>query len=128
MLKLQAKRGFSLIEIIVVLIIIGVLGGLVYPTYTNTIERTRTGEALEILGSMRRAQEAYSLEFGTYATNPALLDVTMTTPTYFDAPTIGGTASAPFLLINRTGDGYRLNMTIAGTVTCTGVDCTRIGY
>ena len=46
------KQGFTLIEIIVVLIILGVLAALSLSTYFNWIERSRLPEAISLLKSL----------------------------------------------------------------------------
>ena len=60
------KKGFTLLELIVVIIIIGILATLGFTQYTKVIERGRTAEAKAILGTIRTAQESYKLENGSY--------------------------------------------------------------
>ena len=60
------KRAFTLLELIVVIIIIGILATLGFTQYTKVIEKGRTAEAKAILGQMRTAQEAYKQENGAY--------------------------------------------------------------
>lgn len=71
------KRGFTLLELIVVIIIIGILATLGVTQYTKVIEKGRTAEARMILGQIRTAQEAYKLESstGSYATTLSALPV-----------------------------------------------------
>lgn len=45
----RCQRGFSLIEVIIVCVIIGVLAGTMIPTYFNIVEKGRGAEAKEIL-------------------------------------------------------------------------------
>lgn len=60
------RKGFTLLELIIVIIIIGVLATLGFSQYVRVVEKGRTAEAKAILGSLRTAQEAYNLEYGTY--------------------------------------------------------------
>lgn len=60
------KRGFTLLELIVVIIILGILATLGFTQYTKMIEKGRTSEAKMILGQLRTAEEAYKLEYGNY--------------------------------------------------------------
>lgn len=66
------KKGFTLLELIVVIIIIGILATLGFTQYVKIVEKGRTTEAKMILGQIRTANEAYKLEYGTYAGVPSL--------------------------------------------------------
>ena len=70
-----AKRGFTLLELIVVIIIIGILGTLGFAQYTRVTEKGRTSEAKTILGTVRSSQEGYKQEYGSYASALGSLNV-----------------------------------------------------
>ena len=57
------KRGFTLLELIVVIIILGVLAVLGFTQYARIIERSRGAEAKTILGDIRKLGAGYYLEF-----------------------------------------------------------------
>lgn len=66
--KDQAK-GFTLLELIIVIIIVGVLASLALPRFFNTIEFSRSAEAMASLGATRQAMErCYLMRNGSYAT------------------------------------------------------------
>ena len=73
------KRGFTLLELIVVIIIIGILATLGFTQYTRVIERGRTAEAKALLGQMRTAQEARLQEYG--ARTATIGDLAVAVPT-----------------------------------------------
>jgi len=58
------KKGFTLLELVVVIIIIGVLATLGIQQYGRMVERARGVEARTILGQIRSAAAAYRLERG----------------------------------------------------------------
>lgn len=68
----KKERGFTLIELIIVLIIVAVLGTLGLTQYSGLVERARGAEAKNILGSLRKMCAAYYME---RATIPASVDV-----------------------------------------------------
>ena len=62
----SVKKGFTLLELIIVIIIIGVLATLGFSQYTKMIEKGRAAESRAILGTLRTEQTAYYLENGIY--------------------------------------------------------------
>lgn len=59
------KRGFTLLELVVVIIILGVLATLGIQQYGRMIERARGAEARTIIGQIRSSAAAYRLENGS---------------------------------------------------------------
>ena len=59
--------GFTLLEIIIVIIIVGVLASLALPRFFNLIEFSRSTEALTNIGAIRQAMErCYLMNNGKY--------------------------------------------------------------
>jgi len=93
------KQGFTLLELIVVIIIIGILATLGFTQYTKMVEKGRSAEAKMILGQIRTAQAAYNQEYGANATDISLLAVgiannTCDTAHYFSYIATGTTGTA----------------------------------
>lgn len=59
------KKGFTLLELIIVIIILGVLATLGFTQYARMVERARGAEAKAICGDIRKFAAAYRLENGT---------------------------------------------------------------
>ncbi len=64
---IRNKRGFTLLEVLIVLVILGVLAGLAVPVYTAQLERARAAEAIQMLGAIRSSMVRYYGNNGTYA-------------------------------------------------------------
>ena len=64
---MRFELGFTLIEMMVVVVIIGILAAIAVPLYSKTVERTRIAEAVDILKAIRDAEMRYAMEFGDYS-------------------------------------------------------------
>ena len=73
---LSANKGFTLLELAVVFIIIAILLGIGMPYYDQVMERSRMAEATSIIGAMRASQERHMLSKNRYAKYWQLLDAT----------------------------------------------------
>ena len=110
------NKGFTLLELIVVIIILGILATLGFTQYGKTIEKSRSAEAKAILGTIRTAQVGYNLEYGTYAT---LANLPVDAPTSCDNEhyfTYGTEASAGLSTATRCTTGGK---TPQGPSACT---------
>jgi prepilin-type N-terminal cleavage/methylation domain-containing protein len=66
MMKIGSQKGFTLGELMVVIMIIGVTAGLGIPMYTNTIERARAEAAVNQLYFIYRAEKKAFNDRGAY--------------------------------------------------------------
>ena len=63
----QSTAGFSLIELLVVIIIIGILSAIALPSFLNQAAKAKQTSAKLTVGSVNRAQQAYRVEKPTFA-------------------------------------------------------------
>ena len=66
------KKGFTMVELMAVVIIVGVLAAAAVPVYRANIRRAIKTEAIATLGAIRSAMLIYHAEFGAYPTATTL--------------------------------------------------------
>ena len=98
-----AQGGFTLLELLIVILIIGVLATLAVPRYINFIERSRAAEAVQVLNAIKSAQLAYRLEHGTFAGTLPDLDVEVPSGNgYWVYDLVSGTPASYYATATRT--------------------------
>lgn len=65
--RMKSKKGLTLIELLIVIVIVGVLAAVAIPTYSGYMERARRADAKTALEQLRAAQEMCRAEVGRYA-------------------------------------------------------------
>lgn len=60
-------HGFTLIELMVAVVIVGILAAVAYPSYTSYVQRSRRADAMAVLSSIAQAQERYRSNRSAYA-------------------------------------------------------------
>lgn len=110
-MKKQNNSGFTLIEVLVVVLIIGILTSVALPQYQKAVEKTRAMQGVQALKDILSAQQVYYETYGRYTHDLSKLDVDVAIPSDFKIVTQEGYR----LIIQRTNaHGYTLNVNYEG--------------
>jgi type IV pilus assembly protein PilE len=71
--------GFTLVELMIALVVIGILLAVAYPAFTDSIRKGRRSEAFAALAALQQAQERWRSNNPSYAGAPATLALAATT-------------------------------------------------
>jgi|SRR5208282_2566623 len=85
--KLRSQDGFTLIEIMVVIMIIGLLALMVVPRLRGVADRAKRTKAQADIAELKQALDRYYLDNGSYPTTDQGLQALVTPPTGGRVPT-----------------------------------------
>ncbi len=105
---MRDTKGFTLIELIIVVVIIGILASIAIPKFGNTKEKAYVAGMKADLRNLVTAQEAYFSEYVTYAGALSSLSYNVST---------GNT----IYLLGATGQGWSATATNTGTAHTCGI-------
>ncbi|UCD55025.1 MAG: prepilin-type N-terminal cleavage/methylation domain-containing protein [Candidatus Omnitrophota bacterium] len=71
---MRGRKGFTLVELLIVIIIVGVLAAVSVPMMSANLERARGTDGIAQLGAIRTAERLYHAEHGHYTGTFADLD------------------------------------------------------
>ena len=94
-MKKHYLQGFSLIELMIALAIVGILGAIAYPSYTSSVLKGKRAQGRSALAELMQQQERYLTQNNVYFAFTNTAGVTTPTSTPFktfsgDSPTEAG--------------------------------------
>jgi len=92
-ISIKANQGFTLIELMIVVVIVAVLMGIALPSYTEYVNKGRRSDAMSALLDVANRQEQFMFDRNTYTTTLSDLNVPVNTEHYTIVVAVGGTGS-----------------------------------
>ncbi len=107
--------GFTLVELLVVMIIMGLLSALAVPMFRQNVKRVMATEGHALVGSIRTAERIYFAEHNAYTSNWADIsgNVDISNNKYF--------ATEPTLTASGSGSGATFTVIVAGSGNASGI-------
>ncbi len=123
----RRKGGFTLIELMTVVIIVGILAIVAIPLYRGQLNRARASEGAALLGSVLTAQRVYRVENPTYAGDDDQDELGISTDgnKYFKTYEITANSATTFTA-TTTGTGDAANIQV--TMTYSDTDGASLHY
>ncbi len=130
--KFHSRKGFTLIELMIVVVIIGILAALAIPRFMQATVKSKQSEAKGILKQIYTMERTYRQEFGAYlacADNAALNAIGVDVPVgaiYAYSVATAGNGFTATATANLDDDATTDDWTITdvGTMTNTSNDVT----
>jgi len=132
--SLRRQSGFTLMELMMVVIIVGILAAIAYPSYRDQVLRSSRSDARTALQTGLARQEQFFLDNRTYAANLAQINLLAATDNGYytvsiDAATAGCPISRCYSMratpVGTQADDTKCNVLVinsGGTKTATGTD------
>jgi type IV pilus assembly protein PilE len=107
-MKYLKEKGFTLVELMIVIVIVGILAAVAIPKFSVAADKARASEFPTILTGVYTNEEAYKAENGTYSGANDWAGINMTQPTsrwfgYTFTTTGGSTFQAQASVVNKFG-------------------------
>lgn len=120
-------NGFTLIELMITVVIIGILASIAYPSYLSQVRKSRRSDAVQALSQVQQAQERWRANNTTYSSQLANTAVSPALPNGLgvSATTSGGYYT--LALSANTATGYIATATaVSGTSQAGDTACTTL--
>jgi type IV pilus assembly protein PilE len=124
----RSIRGFTLIELMIAVAVIGILAAIAYPSYQDSLRKSRRSDAINALGAAQLEQEKWRTNNTTYGTL-ANIGISATSSEGYYAISVAGSVNTTTCAGSGSpsGSAYAIRAeAVAGTSQANDTGCTVI--
>ena len=120
--KQRNQNGFTLVELMITIVIVGVLASVAIPLYQANVKRAKASEADAALGSVRTAMRVYYAENGSYPTQVTYLAPWQLTGVDVDSADMVGRYFPATCYKYKSADGSSYTIQATGSGESSGIN------
>lgn len=101
MIMRPIQHGFTLIELMITVTVVGVLAAIAYPSYQNAMVKNRRASAQSFLSDVAQRQQQYLIDSRSFASSLSALNLTISPEvgSYYTVTFEVGTATLPVFTV-----------------------------
>ncbi len=115
----KQRLGFTLIELMIVVAVVGILAAIAYPSYRDSVRKGNRAEAITALHAISLAQEKWRANNATYGTLANVWGGVTTTEGGYYTLAISGNTGTAYTATATAVAGKGQDQDKAGGVSCT---------
>ena len=108
---MKKQQGFTLIELMIVVAIIGILAAIAIPAYQDYTIRAQVSEGLNLAGGAKAAVSEYTMDRGVFPTDNTIAGISAPgeiVGKYVTDVTVTNTATSGIITVNYGNDAHAL--------------------